>query len=144
VLVTQFVPDVQLGRDAARPEHTACGREERARLRFAVAGLVHRVGVDAERHVVQKQPPVDLPDVDPPLDAVREGVERPDQVAPVDPEVEREVVSRTGRNADERDVVLVRSRRHQRERSVAARHAERIRAVGNGFLDERRQTLTGL
>jgi hypothetical protein len=54
------------------------------------------------------------------------------------------VVSRTGRNADEGDVVLVRSSRHHGERSVAAGDAERIRPVGNGFRDERSQALAGL
>ena len=61
----------------------------------------------------------------------------------VDAEVEREVVARARRNAHEREVVRVCSRGDDGERSVAAGHAERIRAARDGLTDESRQSLIG-
>ena len=49
---------------------------------------------------------VHLRHVDPAFDAVGERVERPDQIMPIDAEVEREVVARAGGNVDERKLVL--------------------------------------
>ena len=77
------------------------------------------------------------------LDPVGERVEGADRVVRVDAEVEREVVARARRNAHEREVVRVCRRGHDRERSVAAGHAEGIRAARDGLIDESRQSLIG-
>ncbi len=46
------------------------------------------------------------------------------------------MVPRAGRDADERDTALDGDRRHERLRSVAARHAEAVRAPGDGIAGE--------
>ena len=53
----------------------------------------------------------------------------PDDVVSVEPEVEREVVSRPGRHADLGDVMLHRDRRHQRLRPVTSRHPDDVGPV---------------
>ena len=94
-------PEARRGR--ARAEHLCGRREQGARLRVAVARLVYGIAVDPDRDVVQEKAAVDLGDVDAALDALRERIERPDRVAAVDARVQREVVSRTGGDADERE-----------------------------------------
>jgi uncharacterized membrane protein len=86
--------------------------------------------------------PFTLTDVDQALDAVGERLERADEIVPVYAEVEREVVPRPGRNADERQAVCVRGRRDGRQRPVAARDAECIRAVRHRLANERCQAQT--
>jgi hypothetical protein len=61
--------------------------------------VLDRLGVDTERHVVDEHTAVHLGEVDPPLASVNEGVERADDVFPVDPEIEREVIPSARRNA---------------------------------------------
>ncbi len=97
--------------------------EERARLGVPVGRLSNRVAVDPERDVVEEEAAVHLRDVDPALDTVAERVERADHVVSIDPEVEREVVARPGRDADEREPVRDGRRGNHGERPVAARDA---------------------
>ena len=108
-----------------RAEHTQRGLQQRSALRVAIAGLLHGVAVDAKRHVVEEDAAVHLADVDPPLDPGGERVEGPDDVVPVQAEVEGEVVARPCGHADEGKPVLERHRSDDRERAVAAGDAER-------------------
>ena len=110
---------------------------ERARLGVAVGRLPNGIAVDPERDVVEEEAAVHLGDVDPALDAVGEGVERADEIAAVDADVEREVVAGAGGNADERKVVRESGCGDDGERSVAAGGAERVRAAGDRVFDER-------
>ncbi len=109
------VHELQAGRRDACAENDHGGPQQRARLRVAVAGLANGVAVDPERHVVEEEAAVHLGDVDAALDAVVEGVERADEVAAVDAEVEREVVAGSGGNADERKPVRDRGCGHDGE-----------------------------
>ena len=54
-----------------------------------------------------------------------------DDVVAVDADVQGEMVARSRRDADERQAVRLRNGCDDRERSVSARDAERIRAAGN-------------
>ncbi len=66
--------------------------------------LDHRT-VDAHRDVVDEHASIDAAQVDPTLFVVEEGIKRTDDVVNVDPDVEREVVARAGRDAHERHAV---------------------------------------
>ena len=61
----------------------------------------------------------------------------PDQIMPIDAEVEREVVARAGGNADERKLVCSSGGRHDGEGSVATGDAERVGAARHGVCDQR-------
>ena len=110
--------------------------EDRPQLRLAVAVALDRLGVDAERDVVDEDPAVDLGEVDAALAAVDERVERADDVVAVDPEVEREVVAGAGRDAGVGQAVLGGDRGDDRLRAVAAGHRERVGAVGDRVAHE--------
>ena len=58
----------------------------------AIAVGLDSLGVEAERDVVDGHAAVHLGEVNRSLAAVDEGVERPDDVIAIDPEVEREIV----------------------------------------------------
>ena len=131
------VHELQAGCRRARTEHLRGRLQQRARLGVAVGRLPNRVAVDPERHVVEEEAAVHLRHVDPALDAVGERVERADEIAAVDAEVEREVVAGAGGNADERKLVRECGCRDDGERSVAAGDAERVRAARHGVVDER-------
>ena len=137
------VHELQAGCRRARSEHLRGRLRERARLGVAVGRLPNRVAVDPERDVVEEEAAVHLGHVDPALDAVGEGVERADQIAAVDAEVEREVVAGAGGNADERKVVRESGCGHDGERPVAAGDAERVRAARHRLVDERREVVVG-
>ena len=93
---------LQVDRGGARPEHVRGRLQQRSRLGITVGRLANGVAVDPERHVVEEEAAVHLGYVDPALDAVGERVERADEIAAVDADVEREVVAGAGWNADER------------------------------------------
>ena len=92
-------------------------------MAFAV---VDELRVEPERDVVQEQAPADPADVDPPLQSP-ECVQRGDRIVAVEPEVAREVVSRSEGNADEGDVTLDRDFCDCGERPVTTGGAERPR-----------------
>ena len=131
------VHELQLGCRRARSEDFRCRLQQRLRLGVAVRRLSNRVAVDPERDVVEEQAAVHLRHVDPAFDAVGERVERPDQIMPIDAEVEREVVARAGGNADERKLVCSSGGRHDGEGSVATGDAERVGAARHGVCDQR-------
>ena len=105
-------------------------------LGVAVAVLLHDRRVHAERHVVDEEPVVDRRVVDPSLDRVAERVDAVARVIAVDAEVEREVVPRTGRDADERHAALDGDRRDEGLGAVATRHPEAVRAPRDGVAGE--------
>ena len=143
VCAAALVDELQAGSRRAGAEHVRGGLRERARLGVAVRLLPHGVAVDPERHVVEEEAPVHLGHVDPPLDGVGEGVERADEIAAVDADVEREVVAGAGGNADERKHVREASCGHNRERAVASGDSEGVRAVRDRLVDERRKAVPG-
>ena len=108
----------------------------RAQLRVAVALALDRVGVEAERDVVDEHAPVDLGQVDAALAAVDERVERADDVVAVDAEVEREVVARARRDAGVGQVELGGDRGDDRLRAVAAGHRQPVGAAGDRVAHE--------
>ena len=131
------VHELQVDRGGARPEHVRGRLQQRSRLGVAVGRLPNGVAVDPERDVVEEEAAVHLGHVDPALDPVGERVERADQIAAIDAEVEREVVAGAGGDADERKPVRESGCGHDGERSVAAGDPERVRAVRHGLVDER-------
>ena len=137
------VHELQVDRGGARSEHLRGRLQQRARLRVAVRRLPNRVAVDPERDVVEEEAAVHLRHVDPALDPVGERVERADQIAAVDAEVEREVVAGAGGNADERKPVRERGCCDDGERPVAAGDAERVRAARNGVATSAARSSSG-
>ena len=69
---------------ALRAQRVGHRVEQRAQLRVAVLAALDRLGVDAERDVVDEHAPVDLGEVDRALAAVDERVEGADDVVAVD------------------------------------------------------------
>ena len=108
-----------------------CGLWHRGRT--AAGPHPHR----AERDFVEERPAVYVRYVDPSLDAVTERIQRARQVLPVHPHVEREVVARPGGNAYEREAARCCDRGHDRQRPIAAGHAEGICAASCCCLGER-------
>ena len=94
-----------------------------------VLAVVDEERVEAKRDVVQERAIGGSTNIDPALRA-REGVEGADWVVAVEAEVAREVVPSPERHADERHVALDRDLCHRRERSVAARDADRVGLCG--------------
>jgi hypothetical protein len=129
----EVVDEVQLRRRAAGTERRLCGLQQRAHLRVAVGGLPDRFPVESQRDVVEEQAPVDPRQVDAPLDAVSERVERADRVVAIEPEIQGEVVACAGGDAHEGEPVRVRGRGGDRERSVATCDAERIGAPATAW-----------
>jgi hypothetical protein len=102
---------------------------------------LHGVPVEPERDVVEEQAAVHQAYVDAPFDPVAEGAERAYDIAPVDPEVLREVVSRAGGNADERKPVLAGGSRDHGQGPVAAGHAQGVGAARDRLADDRCEVL---
>ena len=98
-------------------------------------------GVDTERHVVHEHAAVDLGEIHQPLAPVRERVESSHDVVAVDAEIEREMVTRPRRHAHVREPPFGGDRGDDRLRAVAARHAYRVRAVGDRVAHERREVI---
>ena len=115
--------------DAAGTERVGHRLEQRADLGLPVPGPLDRLGVDAQGHVVDEHPAVHLPEVDHPLAAVDEGVERPDDVVPVDAEVEGEVVARPRRDAGVGHVAPGGDGGGDRLRPVTAGHGDGVGAA---------------
>jgi hypothetical protein len=94
--------------------------------------------VEAERHVVEEEPPVGTAYVDPALDAL-ESLQCSLRVVAVQPHVAGEMVSRAERDADERQVALDRDLGDRGEGPVSAGHPEH---VGAGRAREVRRALS--
>ena len=141
VLAPQVVDQVQRRRLHARAHHLGRGLQERAHLSVAIGRAADRVSVDPQRRVVEECAAVHLGHVDLTLDPVGERVESADHVVPVHPHVEREVVACAGWNAHKWNAVRSRHCGHDRQRSVAAGHAERVCACRHGFPGQRGQVL---
>ena len=122
------VVPAQLDGLALGPSVSVRVSQQRPQLRLAVVVLADRLGVDAERDVVDEDPAVDLAQVYITLAPIDEGVEGADHVFAVDPEVEGEVVARPRGDAGVGKVVLGRDRRHQRLRAVSAGHRQAVGA----------------
>ena len=137
--VAAVVRELEVG--CGRADRVLRGRlEQRAGLRVAVGRLPNGLAVDPERDVVEEEAAVHLRHVDPALDAVGERVERPDQIAAIDAEVEREVAG-AGGDADERKPVWNGCCSDDGERSVAAGDPEHVDAARHSLVDQRCQVV---
>jgi hypothetical protein len=87
---------------------------------------VHETGIDPERDVVQEETLVGTADIDAPFGPT-ERLQRAARVVPVNPEVAGEVVARSERDADKGQVSFERDGGDRRQRSITARHPERVR-----------------
>ena len=101
--------------------------------RILIALLLHGRPVHTERHVVEERAPVHVAEVDGTFERIGERVERPDEVIRVQAQVAGEVVPGPGRNAYERDSMGGCGGRHDRQRSVSARHAEYVGPARRSF-----------
>ena len=104
----------------------------RLALGVAVAVLLDDGGVDAQRDVVDEEAVAHRAVVDEALDAVAKGDHALARVFLVEAQVLGEVVARPGRDADERDVVLMADRGDEGLRPVAAGHAQAVGSAGDG------------
>ena len=120
------------------------GVEHRPQLGVPVALALDGLGVEPERDVVDEHATVDLGQVDAALPSRDEGVEGADDVVAVDPQIEREVVAGTGRDAREGQVVLGRDRGDERLGAVTACGRETVGPVGHGVTDQLLEVVTGL
>ena len=141
MLAPDIVGEKQVGCRATRAQYLPRGFQKSTHLVIAVGRLLDRIAVDAKRDVVEEQPAVHLGHVDPALNPVTECVERAGHVMPVHPDVEREVVARPGRNANERKLVRGGGSGHDSERPVTTSHSEGICTAGYCCLRERCQVL---
>ena len=91
---------------------------------------VHQPRVDAERDVVQEEPLARAADVDAPLGAAVERLQRSDRIVTVEPEIPGEMVAGPERDADERGVALERNAGDRRERPIASGDAQDLSARG--------------
>ena len=117
-------------------EDVGHGVEQGADLGVPVARALDRLGVQAERDVVDEHPAVDLGEVHPPLTAVDERVESADDVVAVHAEVEGEVVPGAGRHAGVRQPELGGDRGDDGLRAVPTRHREPVRATRDRAADK--------
>ena len=113
-------------------EHLGQHLPGRLALGVTVAVLLDDGGVDAQRDVVHEEAVAHRAVVDEALDAVAKGDHALARVFLVEAQVLGEMVARAGRDADERDVVLVADRGDEGLRPVAAGHAQAVGAAGDG------------
>ena len=106
-------------------------------------GLDHR-RIHAERGVVDEHAVVDAREVDAPLDAVGECVERAHDVVAIEAQVKREVVSRARRDADVGHPAPRGDRRHERLRAVASRHPDHLRSACDCVFGQLQQIIPAL
>ena len=102
-----------------------------------VLASVHELRIDPEGDVVQEEAVAHAADVHSLL-AASVRLERPDRVVAVETDVAGEVVTRSERDDDERQVALDRDRRARGERSVAACDPQRL---GLGAAQDLRQVV---
>ncbi len=112
-----------------------------ADLGVAIGRMADRLTVDPERDVVHECAAVHFCQVDPPLYPIGERVERARHVLPIHSEVEREVVSCPGRDADERHPMRGGGRCHDRKGPVATSHPQRVRALPHRLVDALHEAL---
>src|SRR5690348_13981626 len=103
--------------------------------------MLDRIRVQPDGDVVDEDPAVDVAEVDDPLASVDEGVEGTDDVVPVHPEVQCEVVPRSCRDAGIWQSVFGCDGGHQGLRAVAAGHGKAVRAVADAAACERTQVV---
>jgi hypothetical protein len=137
MLAPEVVSDEQVRCPATGAQYLLGGFQKSTHLGIAVGRLLNRIPVDAERDVVEEESAVCLGHVDPAFDPVTECVERAEHVIPVYPHVEREVVTRPGGDAHEREVVRRGGCAHDGERPITTCHSEGISTAGYCCLSER-------
>ncbi len=108
---------------AAGTQHVGQHARSGLQLRIPVLLGLDDPGVQPHAGVVDEHSAIDPGQVDPAFHAVEKGVEGPDHVLPIQPQVEGEVVAGAGRYADVRNVPLGRQRSHQRLGAVPSRHS---------------------
>ena len=101
-------------------------------LGVPILGRSHDGRVQAERHVVDEDPPVDLGEVHRPLPRFPERVERSHHVVPIQPEIEREVIAGPRGDDHHRNPSFGGDARDERLRPVAAGHPDHVGPVIHG------------
>ena len=118
--------------------------QQGADLGVAVAAALDRLGVEAERDVVDEYPTVDLGEVHPTLTAINERVQCTDDVVPVNAEIEREVVAGAGGHACVWQPDFGSDFGNDRLRAVPAGHGEPVRAAVDRATYEHLKVFAGL
>jgi hypothetical protein len=113
----------------ARQQPQRTNRGEGVAATAMVLAPVDESRVEAERYVVEEEPPVDASDVDSAFDA-GEGRQRPERVVPIETEVAGKVVPGSVRDADEGKPALERDLGDRCKRAVAPRDSEAVRISG--------------
>lgn len=129
---------------AAGAHHVRHGVQHGADLGVAVAGALDRLGVEAERDVVDEYATVDLGEVHPTLTAINERIERTDDVVAVNAEIEREVVAGAGGHAGVGQPALGGDLGNDRLRAVPTSHREPVRATLDRAAYEHLKVIAGL
>ena len=129
---------------AAGADHVRHGVQQGADLGVAVAGALDRLGVEAERDIVDEHATVDLGEVHPTLTAVDERVQSTDDVITVDAEIQREMVAGARRHACVRQPNFGGDLSNDRLRTVPACHREPVRAALDRAAYQRLEVLAGL
>ena len=128
---------------AAGADHVRHGVQQGADLGVAVAGALDRLGVEAERDIVDEYATVDLGEVHPTLTAINERVQSTDDVVAVNAEIEREVVAGASRHACVRQPDFGSDLGNDRLRTVPACHCEPVRATLDRATYQRLEVLAG-
>jgi hypothetical protein len=116
----------------------------RGELHVAIALGLYDGRVHPERGVVDEHAIAYQAEIDPTLQGRVEGVQRANDVGPVEAKIEREVVAGPGGHDDQGNVVRPGDVRDQRLRAVAASHAQHIGTLVDGPLGQRPQVITGV
>ena len=112
-------------------------------LAVAVFIVLDDACVNAERGVVDEDVLIEGSEIDTPLDSIRERIERPDDVVPVEAEVECKVVARSSGNADVGNVTLHRDPHDQRLRAIAPCHSDDVCTLRGGSVGQLAKVVTG-
>ena len=134
----------QTGRDGGGAGEVGDAVEQRSGLGVAVARAADRVGIEAERDVVDEAPIARLAEIDADLGAVVERAERRDGMAVVKAGVAGEVVPRPDRHDEEGQVPIRGDAGHLPEGPVASGDSEQICPAVRGMLGEIPQVGAGL
>ena len=129
---------------AAGADHVRHSVQQGADLGVAVAGALDRLGVEAERDIVDEYATVDLGEVHPTLTAINERVQCTDDVVAVNAEIEREVVAGAGRHACVWQPDFGSDLGNDRLRAVPAGHREPVRATLDRATYEHLKVIAGL
>ena len=125
------------------PEHLREGRERRVHLGVPVRRRAHDRRIQAERHVVHEHAAVDVGEGHRPFHGRPVGVERPDHVVAVQPQIQRQVVPRPGGDHDHRETQFGGDGADHRLGAVTSCHAEDVGSTRRHVAHALEPVLTG-